>query len=953
MAVEERMKLMKQRIAITIIALSLSLGLALWRQKASVAAKAPSVPASISVPAGDVNALIAAINDANDETTHPGADTIVLAGGTYTFSAADNWEFGPNALPIITSNITIDGHGATLDSTATTRLRFFYVAGNSVGNLPTGTLTLRDLTLQNGKQQGGNGGGGGGAGMGGAIFNHGNLTLERVTLTNNTARGGNGGAIGSGAGIGQDSQGRIGGGFGGAPTGMGGDGGVGGFKGGGGGGGGFRVGDDGMGSTPNSGKGANGGGSGLLGGNGGAGNSIPAPEALGGDGGGGGHTLGGGSGANYGLGPGGVGGGGVGGGGGGLSISDGSGSGGGGGFGGGGGGGRGPDNGGAGGFGGGGGGVSRSSTNSHISSGGSGGFGAGRGGIYISGNGFFGGGGGGGLGGAIFSHLGTLSLINCTLTNNTAQGGDGGDASSTFSGNGSGTGGEGGSGLGGALFNLNGTVTVTNATLAANIVAAGAGGAGVGGAANGGNGQADGGAIYNLAYGNTFIGAVTTAAVTLRNSILANSVGGNDLINDQRDSTTTPAIGAGDNTATVDYGGRNIVRTSSALSNTSFTGALYSTGDPQLGALQDNGGLTKTMLPAAGDPVLDKGVNADAPPTDQRGFIRPQNGTVDIGAVELVTNSTPTINAMAITRAAGSPGSNSKIGAVNDAEDEENTLTVTSTPLSGSGVTLSSISVDTSGNVTALVAASCSATTSTFTLRVTDSGSLSVEATLTVTVTPDATPPVISLYGADPMTVECPYGFVDPGAAATDNCKGSVRVMASGSVNTAVPGSYTITYKATDGVNMATKTRTVKVVDTTAPQLILKSAIQLWPPTSKYQTVTMSQMVMSVSDGCSSSLGANNVVIEKVTSDEPDDAPGDADGNTKNDIVIAADCKSVQLRAERDETKNGRVYVITLRVKDASGNTTRKDFKVSVPINQSGVAAVQNATALTKTSSCP
>jgi hypothetical protein len=69
--------------------------------------------------------------------------------------------------------------------------------------------------------------------------------------------------------------------------------------------------------------------------------------------------------------------------------------------------------------------------------------------------------------------------------------------------------------------------------------------------------------------------------------------------------------------------------------------------------------------------------------------------------------------------------------------------------------------------------------------------------------------------------------------------------------------------------------------------------------------------------------------------------------------VIAADCRSVQLRSERDETKNGRVYVVTLRVKDASGNATRKDFKVSVPIGQNGVAAVENAAAQTRTSSCP
>lgn len=52
----------------------------------------------------------------------------------------------------------------------------------------------------------------------------------------------------------------------------------------------------------------------------------------------------------------------------------------------------------------------------------------------------------------------------------------------------------------------------------------------------------------------------------------------------------------------------------------------------------------------------------------------------------------------------------------------------------------------------------------------------------------------------------------------------------------------------------------------------------------------------SVSDNCSS-LSVGDVVIEKAPSDEPDNAPGPLDGNTTNDIVIAGDCKSAQLRS--------------------------------------------------------
>ena len=76
------------------------------------------------------------------------------------------------------------------------------------------------------------------------------------------------------------------------------------------------------------------------------------------------------------------------------------------------------------------------------------------------------------------------------------------------------------------------------------------------------------------------------------------------------------------------------------------------------------------------------------------------------------------------------------------------------------------------------------------------------------------------------------------------------------------------------------------------------------------------------------------------------------DGNPAKDIVIAAGCQAVQLRAERDQAKNGRVYTVTLRVPDAAGNRTRRDLRVSVPVTQ-GDPVVQDGPALTVPGSCP
>src|SRR5205085_6417880 len=112
----------------------------------------------------------------------------------------------------------------------------------------------------------------------------------------------------------------------------------------------------------------------------------------------------------------------------------------------------------------------------------------------------------------------------------------------------------------------------------------------------------------------------------------------------------------------------------------------------------------------------------------------------------------------------------------------------------------------------------------TLTYTVSD-GSNTTTKTRTVNVV-DTTPPTIALSGANPMTVECHTTFADPGATATDSCAGSFAATASGTVNTNVPGTYTITYNASDAAgNAATPvTRTVNVVDTTPPVITLNGA---------------------------------------------------------------------------------------------------------------------------------
>jgi DNA/RNA endonuclease G (NUC1) len=76
----------------------------------------------------------------------------------------------------------------------------------------------------------------------------------------------------------------------------------------------------------------------------------------------------------------------------------------------------------------------------------------------------------------------------------------------------------------------------------------------------------------------------------------------------------------------------------------------------------------------------------------------------------------------------------------------------------------------------------------------------------------DQTGPNITLTGANPLILALGATFADPGATATDTSGGSRPVTPSGSVNTAVAGSYTRSYTATDTLgNVSTVTRTVVV----------------------------------------------------------------------------------------------------------------------------------------------
>jgi len=194
-------------------------------------------------------------------------------------------------------------------------------------------------------------------------------------------------------------------------------------------------------------------------------------------------------------------------------------------------------------------------------------------------------------------------------------------------------------------------------------------------------------------------------------------------------------------------------------------------------------------------------------------------------------------------------------------------------------------------------------------------------------------------------------------ATASDNC-GAATINCTPSSGSVFPvGTTTVACTASDTSPDSPNTNcsfTVTVNDTQGPQITLTTGtLELWPANHNYTTITLSQLVVSAIDNCGGSF-TSNVRITSVTSAEPENSPDPGDGNTVNDIVIAANCKSVQLRAERDSNLNGRVYTINLKVADGLGNVSTASRTVVVPVNQSGGGAILGpGPGFTKLSSCP
>ena len=231
----------------------------------------------------------------------------------------------------------------------------------------------------------------------------------------------------------------------------------------------------------------------------------------------------------------------------------------------------------------------------------------------------------GGEGGAILNaDTVILTIINSTLSGNTA-------------------------GLGGGVFN-SGTLAIINSTFSSNMASEGGGiynsGSGVLTISNStfsGNAASEtGGGVFN-------IGTLQVANSTVSDNSAAFLAGG--VLNFNNLEIGNTILNRGASGVSIYSNGDGLV-TSLGYNISSDDGSGILTGpgdqtniDPMLGPLQDNGGPTLTHALLPGSPAVNAGDPAFTPPPffDQRGsgFDRVVNGRIDIGSFE-VQNPTGT-----------------------------------------------------------------------------------------------------------------------------------------------------------------------------------------------------------------------------------------------------------------------------------------------------------------------
>jgi len=465
----------------------------------------------------------------------------------------------------------------------------------------------------------------------------------------------------------------------------------------------------------------------------------------------------------------------------------------------------------------------------------------------------------------------------------------------------------------------------------------------------------------NGGFSNTCGGIHNTGTCTLRNTIVAGN-SGTDIPNLSGIFTSN---------------GYNIIGELGTLSPgnpqiTATTGDQFdvNAADIHLGPLQDNGPMVPTRELQTGSIAIDKG-HSSGSTTDARDLTRPcdlasvLNATggdgADVGAFEVQgtcagTNDDPVAVDDNVAIAEDS-GANVLSVLSNDTDTDGDTLTVTGVTQGTHGTVVNN------GTSVSYTPAPNFFGADSFTYTITDGNGGNAGATVTVTVTNVNDPPVATgesyIINQDTvLTVAAPGvlgndsdidGDALTAVLVSGTAHGTLALNADGSFSYTpaahYAGSDSFTYRAFDGTDHSnTVTVSITILDTEPPSILASLATSLlWPPDHDLVNVGFTFTATDNSPGTvttSVAVFSNEDDVTSAGGDQSPDAKAIASG-------------TLRLRAERNASGNGRVYLVRVTATDAFSNTSHQCVAAVVPKSQSAAdLAAVNAMAAAATSTC-
>jgi hypothetical protein len=192
----------------------------------------------------------------------------------------------------------------------------------------------------------------------------------------------------------------------------------------------------------------------------------------------------------------------------------------------------------------------------------------------------------------------------------------------------------------------------------------------------------------------------------------------------------------------------------------------------------------------------------------------------------------------------------------------------------------------------------------------------------------DSIPPILSLPANKIVEATSAAGAtVTFTATARDDVDGALAVSVSRASGSLFPlGTTKVTVSATNAAGkMSSGSFTITVRDTTAPvfSTLIASTTTLWPANNKMIPITLTATT-------SDAVSAVTTSIIQVTSNEDGNDLHHRDGAADWEIT---DAMKLNLRAERDNDRQDRIYTITVKASDAAGNATTRAITVTVPRN--------------------